>query len=207
MKRITSVKKIAGMKTLPAVITMVALATASFVVMASVLQIPQATASSSSSSLEEIRASREISAPIDQVWSIVSNIDNETKYWSTFKAIKNINTAAINMTANTTEREVTLVVGPQGETITHQFVTVNPEQFVVQTNITEGPVTGIRTLTLIPSSSSSSNNINANATKIDVFWNVDMSGIPIFGRGFAKDGIMRTTEEALSRIAAEVEVG
>jgi uncharacterized protein YndB with AHSA1/START domain len=207
MKRITSVKKIAGMKTLPAVITMLALAIASFVVMASVWQIPQATASSSSS-LEEIRASREISAPIGQVWSIVSNIDNETKYWSTFKAIKNINTAAINMTANTTEREVTLVVGPQGETITHQFVTVNPEQFVVQTNITEGPVTGIRTLTLIPSSSSSSsnNNINANATKIDVFWNVDMSGIPIFGRGFAKDGIMRTTEEALSRIAAEVEV-
>ena len=190
-------KKIKGMKTLPAFITVVAaLAMASSVVMASVWQIPQATASS----LEEIRAGREISAPIDQVWSIVSNIDNETKYWSTFKAIKNINTTAINMTANTTEREVTLVVGPQGETVTHQFVTVNPEQFVVQTNITEGPVTGIRTLTLSPSSS------NANATRIDVFWNVDMSGVPIFGRGFAKDGIMRTTEEALSRIAAEVEV-
>jgi hypothetical protein len=77
---------------------------------------------------------------------------------------------------------------------------VNPEQFVVETNITEGPVTGIRTLTLSPSSS------NANTTKIDVLWNIDMSGIPIFGRGFAKDGIMRTTEEALSRIAAEVEV-
>ena len=197
MKRITSVKKIAGMKTLPAVITMVALATAPFVVMASVWQIPQATASS----LEEIRASREISAPIDQVWSIVSNIDNETKYWSTFKAIKNINMTAINMTANTTEREVTLVTGPLGETITHQFVTVNPEQFVVETNITEGPVTGTRLLTLSPSSSN-----NTNATRIDVFWNVDMSGIPIFGRGFAKDGIMRTTEEALSKIAAEVEV-
>jgi hypothetical protein len=46
---------------------------------------------------------------------------------------------------------------------------------------------------------------NTNATKIDVLWNVDLSGIPIFGRGFAKDGIMRTTEEALSNIAAEVE--
>jgi uncharacterized protein YndB with AHSA1/START domain len=195
MKRTTSVKKIAGMKTFPAVITVVALAIAS-VVIASVWQIPQATASS----LEEIRASREISAPIDQVWSIVSNIDNETKYWSTFKAIKNINKTAINMTANTTEREVTIVTGPLGETITHQFVTVNPEQFVVETNITEGPVTGVRTLTLSPSST------NINATKIDVLWNVDMSGIPIFGRGFAKDGIMRTTEEALSRIAAEVEV-
>jgi uncharacterized protein YndB with AHSA1/START domain len=195
MKRMTNMKKYTNRKKTSTAITVVAaIAIASSVVMTSVWQIPQATASS----LEEIRASREISAPIDQVWNAVSNVDNETKYWSTFKAIKNINKTAINMTANTTEREVTLVVGPQGETITHQFVTVNSEQFVVQTNITEGPVTGTRLLTLNPSS-------NTNATKIDVLWNVDLSGIPIFGRGFAKDGIMRTTEEALSNIAAEVE--
>jgi uncharacterized protein YndB with AHSA1/START domain len=195
MKRMTNVKRHTGRKTSTA-ITVVAIAIASSVVMTSVWQIPQATASS----LEEIKASREISVPIDQVWSVVSDIDNETKYWSTFKAIKNINMTAINMTANTTEREVTLVVGPQGETISHQFVTVNPEQFVVETNITEGPVTGTRVLTLSPSTS------NTNATIVDVFWNVDLSGIPIFGRGFAKDGIMRTTEEALSNIAEEVEV-
>jgi uncharacterized protein YndB with AHSA1/START domain len=195
MKRMTNMKKYTSRKKTSTAITVVAaIAIASSVVMTSVWQIPQATASS----LEEIRASREISAPIDQVWNVVSNVDNETKYWSTFKAIKNINKTAINMTANTTEREVTLVVGPQGETITHQFVTANSEQFVVQTNITEGPVTGTRLLTLNPSS-------NTNATKIDVLWNVDLSGIPIFGRGFAKDGIMRTTEEALSNIAAEVE--
>jgi uncharacterized protein YndB with AHSA1/START domain len=193
MKRITNVKKYTSRK-IPTTITVVTIAIAS-VVMTSVWQIPQATASS----VEEIKASREISAPINQVWNVVSDIDNETKYWSTFKTIKNINVTATNMTANTTEREVTLVTGPLGETITHQFVTVNPQQFVVETNITEGPVTGTRVLTLSPSS-------NANATRIDVFWNVDMSGIPIFGRGFAKDGIMRTTEEALSNIAAEVEV-
>jgi uncharacterized protein YndB with AHSA1/START domain len=194
MKRMTNVKKYTSSKTPLAVITVVALAIAS-VVMTSVWQIPQATASSS----EEIKASREISAPMDQVWNVVSNIDNETKYWSTFKTIKNINMTAINMTSNTTEREVTLQTGPLGETITHQFVTVNPEQFVVETNITEGPVIGTRVLTLSPPS-------NINATMIDVFWNVDLSGIPIFGRGFAKDGITRTTEDALSNIAAEVEV-
>jgi uncharacterized protein YndB with AHSA1/START domain len=193
MKRLTNIKKYTSRK-IPTTITVLTIAIAS-VVMTSAWQIPQATASS----LEEIKASREISSPIDQVWNVVSDVDNETKYWSTFKAIKNINMTAINKTANTTEREVTLVTGPLGETITHQFVTVNPEQFVVETNITEGPVTGTRTLALSPSS-------NANATRIDVFWNVDMSGIPTFGRGFAKDGIMRTTEEALSNIAAEVEV-
>jgi len=174
-----------------------AIAMASTVMMTSVWQIPQAAASSLE---EEIKVGREVYAPLDQVWNVVSDIDNETKYWSTFRAIKNINTAAVNMTANTTEREVTIATGPFGETITHQFVTVNPEKFVVETNITQGPVTGIRTLTLNPSSSN-----NSNATKIDVYWNVDMSGVPVIGRGFAKDGITRTTEEALNSIAAEVE--
>ena len=186
-------KEITNAKT-RAIITVVALAIAS-VVMTSVWQIPQATASS----LEEIKASREISSPIDQVWNVVSDIDNEAKYWSTFKGIKNISTATINMTANTTEREVTIEAGPLGETVTHQFVTVNPEQFVIETNITEGPVTGTRTLTLSPSSIT-------NATRIDVIWNVDLSGIPFFGRGFAKDGILRTTEEALTNIAAELKL-
>lgn len=186
-------KKYTTSKTLTAM-AVVAVAIAS-VVVTSVGQVPQASATS----LEAISASREISAPIDKVWNVASDIDNETKYWSTVKTIRNINTTAINMTANTTEREVTLVVGPQGDTITHQFVTVNPEQFVVETNITQGPVTGTRLVTLSPSS-------NINATRIDVVWNVDLSGIPLVGRGFVQDGIMRTTEEALSNIAAEVEV-
>ena len=196
MKTMTNVKKYTSRKTSTASMAVVVAIAVASVVMTSAWQIPQATASS----LEEIKVSREIPAPIDQVWNVVSDIDNETKYWSTFKTIKNINMTAINMTANTTEREVTLLTGPLGETTTHQFVTVNSEQFVVETNITEGPVTGTRVLTLSPSSS------NTNTTRIDVFWNIDLSGIPIFGRGFAKDGIMRTTEEALSNIAAEIEV-
>ena len=57
------------------------------------------------------------------------------------KEIKNI-----NKTNNTTEREVTIVADPQGDTKTHQFVTVNPKQFRVETNMTEGPVTGSRYL-------------------------------------------------------------
>src|ERR687890_2527043 len=105
MKRTKIVKKNKRTKT-QAIITLVALAIAS-VVMTSGWQIPQATASS----LEEIKASREISSPIDQVWNVVSDIDNEAKYWSTFKGIKNISTATINMTANTTEREVTIEAG------------------------------------------------------------------------------------------------
>src|SRR5215211_4509830 len=156
MKRMINMKKYTNRKTSTAITAVAAIAIASSVVMTSVWQIPQATASS----LEEIKASREISSPIDQVWNVVSDVDNETKYWSTFKAIKNINTTSINMTSNTTEREVTIQTGPLGETVTHQFVTVNPEQFVVETNITnitEGPVTGTRVLILSPSSNGQRN--------------------------------------------------
>jgi carbon monoxide dehydrogenase subunit G len=155
-----------------------------------VWHIPQAAAIS----LEEIKVSHEIPAPLDQVWNIVSDIDNDTKYWSTFKAIKNI-----NETGNVIEREVTLLAGPQGDTKTHQFVTVNPEQFVVDTNITEGPVVGNRVLTLSPYSESNT------TTKIDATWKIDLSSIPLIGRGYAKDGIMKTTEEAFDKIAQAVE--
>jgi hypothetical protein len=101
------------------------------------------------------------------------------------------------MTDNIIEREFTLTEGPQ-DAKTHQFVTANPEQMLIQTNITEGPVTGSRVLTLSPSS-------DINATKIDVLWNMDMSGIPALARGFAKDNFMKATEEALNRIAQAVE--
>jgi uncharacterized protein YndB with AHSA1/START domain len=164
------------------------------VVAASEGQIPQASATSS----DEIRASRDVSSPIEKVWSIVSDIDNESRYWSTVKNIRNINTTANNMTANTTEREATIVAGPRGDTLSHQFVTVNPEQFAIMTNITEGPLTGTRLLTL-------SNSSNMNTTRIDVVWNLDLSGIPLIGRTFVQDGIMRTTEDALQKISAEIE--
>jgi uncharacterized protein YndB with AHSA1/START domain len=185
MTRTINIKKIVSSKALTTMLVTIGIAS---VVMTTVWQILQATATS----LEEIKVSREISAPVDQIWNIVSDVDNETKYWTTYKTIKNIN--KIN---NIIEREVTVTAGPQNAK-THQFVTVNPEQMVIQTNITEGPVTGSRVLTLSPSS-------DINATKIDVLWNIDMSGIPVIVKGLAKDNFMKTTEEALNRIAQTVE--
>ena len=46
---------------------------------------------------------------------------------------------------------------------------------------------------------------NNNETKINVFWNIDLSKIPIFGKTFAKDNILKTTQEALKKIASAAE--
>jgi carbon monoxide dehydrogenase subunit G len=156
-----------------------------FVVMGiAFIALPQALATS-------INVTRDISAPADQVWTIISNVDNETQYWPTFKEIKNI-----NKTGNTIEREVTISAGPQNNT-SHQIVTLYPEQMKIQTNLTQGFVTGSRNLQL--------ESVSDNKSRVDVLWNIDLSRIPIIGRGFAENGIKQTTEEALSRIAQQVE--
>jgi ribosome-associated toxin RatA of RatAB toxin-antitoxin module len=186
MSRTTSMKKHRIGKILT---TLLAMITIGSIVITTIWQVPGATATS----LKEIKVSREISAPTDQVWNIVSDVDSETQYWPTTKSIKNIN----KIDNNIIEREVTIRAGPQ-DAKTHQFVTLNPEQTLIQTNITKGPVTGSRVLML-------NSSLEGNKTKVNVIWKVDMSGIPAIARGFAKDNFMKTTEEALSKIAQAVE--
>lgn len=186
MKRTIDIKKYPSRKALAIISVVLIMAS---VGITTVWQIPTALATS----LEEIKASREISAPIDKVWSIVSDIDNEAKYWSIIKNIKNI-----NKTDSITEREVTVQAGPGGDAKTHQIVTVNPDQFAVEMNITEGPVTGSRVLTLTPE--------NNAITRVDAIWEIDLSGIPLIGQGFAKGSFQKTTEDALGNIAAEAGV-
>jgi hypothetical protein len=157
--------------------------------MTTVFQIPTALATP----MEEIKVSREVSAPMNKVWNIVSDINNEAKYWSIIKNIKNI-----NKTDSVTEREVTVQAGPGGEAKTQQIVTIRPDQFAVNMNITEGPVTGSRVLTLTPE--------NNSTTRVDAVWKIDLSGIPSIGQGFAKGSFQKTTEEALGNIAVEAEV-
>ena len=43
-----------------------------------------------STGMVTIEVSVEISAPIDKVWDIVSDIDNEPKFWKGTKEVRNI---------------------------------------------------------------------------------------------------------------------
>lgn len=74
---------------------------------------------------------------------------------------------------------------------------MNPELSLIQTNITEDPITGSSVITLIP--------LSDNITKVDVLWNIDLSSIPSLVRDFAKENFMKTTKETLGKIAQVVE--
>ena len=138
-----------------------------------------------------INVTREISAPANQIWGIISNMDNEPQYWSTFKEINNV-----NKNDNIIERQVVISAGPQNNT-SHQIVTIYPDEMKIHTNLTEGFVIGERIIEL--------DTISANKSRLNALWDIDLSGIPIIGRGFAENGIKQTTEEAMDRIAQAVE--
>jgi uncharacterized protein YndB with AHSA1/START domain len=186
MKRMPNIRRYTSGRALA---SMSVVLTVASIFMTIVWQIPTALATS----LEEIKVSYEVPAPIDKVWNIVSDVDSEAKYWSIIKNIKNI-----NKTDTITEREVTVQAGPGGDARTHQIVTVDPDQFTVKMNITEGPITGSRLITLTPE--------NNSTTRVDAVWGIDLSGIPFLGKGFAKDSFQKTTENALTNIAAAAEV-
>jgi hypothetical protein len=134
----------------------------------------------------EINASREVPASIDRVWNIVSDVDSEPRYWRDLHSIYNV-----RRDGNVIEREVT--VGDRNSK-DRQIVELHPKKSI-EVRLTAGPMIGTRIMTLIPSSSS------GKTTKVNVSWDVKLSGIPLLFRGLVRERIAEGTKEALDRIA------
>jgi ribosome-associated toxin RatA of RatAB toxin-antitoxin module len=134
-----------------------------------------------------INASREMSAPLDRVWDIVADVDNEPQYWHGTKTVKNI-----SRSGNTIEREVTIAFK---DSKCRQTVVLKPKTSV-EITITEGPLKGTKVVTLSPA---------GNRTKIDVVWDIKLAGFLGMFTGMVKKHIAEGTEEALERIAKAVE--
>jgi len=134
-----------------------------------------------------INASREIAAPVSRVWQIVSDVDNEPKYWHGTKTVKNI-----RKSGNTIEREVTIAFR---DSLCRQTVVLDPEKSV-EITITEGPMKGTKKVTLSPV---------GEMTRIDAIWDIKLAGFLGMFSGMVKKHIAEGTEEALDRIAKAVE--
>jgi ribosome-associated toxin RatA of RatAB toxin-antitoxin module len=132
-----------------------------------------------------IEVTHEIPASLDKVWDIISDIDNEPRYWHGTKSVKNI-----NKNGDVTEREVVIAFK---ESKCRETVVLDPKKSV-KVNIIDGIMKGTEKNIII-------NSNEANKTKIDVVWNVRLSG---FKRVFAmmiKKHIKEGTEDALTRIS------
>lgn len=134
-----------------------------------------------------INTSREIAAPLDKVWGIVSDIDNEPQYWHGTKSVRNI-----KRDGNVTVREAVIAFK---DSKTMQTVTVVPPTSV-ETRITEGPILGTKVVTVSPA---------GDKTKVQVVWDFKLAGFMSMFSGMVKKHIAEGTEQALDRIAKAAE--
>jgi ribosome-associated toxin RatA of RatAB toxin-antitoxin module len=134
-----------------------------------------------------INASREMSAPLDRVWDIAADVDNEPKYWHGTKTVTNL-----SRSGNTIEREVTIAFK---DSRCRQTVVLDPKKSI-EIKITEGPLRGTKVVTL---------NSAGDKTRIDVVWDIKLAGFLGMFTGMVKKHIAEGTEEALERIAKAVE--
>ena len=135
-----------------------------------------------------INATREVAAPIDKVWDVVADVDNEPQYWHGTKSVKNI-----SKNGNTIEREVIIAFK---DSKCRQTVILSPKRSI-QINITDGPLKGTKTITLVPNGDTK--------TRLDVVWNIKLAGFFGMFSGMVKKHIGEGTEDALDRITKAVE--
>ena len=145
--------------------------------------------------VESINASKEISAPLDRVWNIISNVDDdEPLYWQDLNAVF-YNTSK---KGNIVEREVT---GGLRNLKGRQTLVLYPKK-AIELTLTEGRMIGIRIITPIPSRSDN----EAITTRVNVSWDIKLSdNFPLLFRGVVRERIAEATEEAIDRIARAVQ--
>ena len=136
----------------------------------------------------KLNISQVVAAPLDRVWDIVSDVDNDTKFYRGMSEIKNI-----SRVGNKIERELTVGFFKHKA---RQTIILKPKT-AVEAAMTEGPMQGVRITTLTP--------INGTNTKIEIVWNITPTGIPAFVHGRVEKELADGTKEALQKIATQLE--
>ncbi len=136
-----------------------------------------------------IKASCDVSAPVERVWGIVSDVDKDAEYWKGLGSIRNT-----RKEENLVERIVKVgFMGNEG----NQIVKLSPKKSI-ELKMTKGPLKGYRQMELSALD-------NGKKTRVDIAWDFQFSGVPIFARAFVKSQIEQTTKEALEKIGRAAE--
>ena len=137
--------------------------------------------------MAEIRASVEINAPVEKVWNIISDLDNEPKFWKGTKEVRNI-----SKENNVITREVTIAFK---DSKCMQTVTLYPKEKIHE-EFTKGIINGTKIVSLKP---------QGNSTNLETVWDIKLSGMMGMFTGMVKKHIQSGTEQALESIKQEAE--
>ncbi|HJM14143.1 MAG TPA: SRPBCC family protein [Candidatus Nitrosopelagicus sp.] len=135
----------------------------------------------------KITVSVDLNVSIDKVWDIISDLDNEPKFWKGTKEIRNISS-----NENIVKREVTIAFRDQK---CMQEVTILPKQ-KIEAKFTKGIIIGKKILNL------KETQIGCN---LEAIWEIKLSGMMGMFTGMITKHIQSGTEQALQAIKQEVE--
>ena len=137
--------------------------------------------------MTRIESHIEIDAAGDDVWKVVSDIDNEPKFWKGTKEVRNI-----SRSGNTVEREITIAFRDQK---CLQTVSLIPKERI-EAVFTRGIIDGSKTITVSPKD---------KKTVLSVAWDIKLTGMMGMFTGMVKKHVRQGTEQALQDIKEEIE--
>jgi ribosome-associated toxin RatA of RatAB toxin-antitoxin module len=137
--------------------------------------------------MAKIEVSIDINSTIDNVWDIISDIDNEPKFWKGTKEVRNI-----SKDGNVVNREITIAFKDKK---CMQEVTLSPKE-KVHADFTKGIIKGSKTVTIQPKD---------NLIELRAVWDISLSGMMGMFTGMITKHIKSGTEQALESIKEEVE--
>ncbi len=137
--------------------------------------------------MARIEVEIEINATVDKVWDVVSDIDNEPKFWKGTKEIKNL-----SKDGNMINREITIAFRDQK---CLQEVRLKPKE-KIEAKFTKGIIHGEKIISLIPKD---------EKTILHTIWDIKLTGMMGVFTGMIKKHIKSGTEQAMQSIKEEIE--
>ena len=129
----------------------------------------------------------EIDASQDKVWEVISDIDNEPKFWKGTKEVRNL-----SKEGNKVNREIIIAFRDQK---CLQEVTLQPKE-KIEAKFTKGIIQGEKTVSIIPKN---------EKVILKTAWNIKLTGLMGMFTGMIKNHIKSGTEQAMQSIKNEIE--
>jgi len=139
------------------------------------------------SKMATIVVQTEINATVEKAWEVISDIDNEPKFW---KGTKNVKT--LSKEGDIIKREITIAFRDQK---CLQEIQLKPNK-EINAKFTEGILDGTKIITL-----TSKDNIVIMKTS----WDIKLSGMMNMFTSIIKSHIKSGTEQAMKSIKEEIE--
>ena len=134
-----------------------------------------------------INSSIDINASIEKVWNIISDLDNEPKFWKGTKESR-----TISKDGNVIVREIIIAFR---DSKCMQKITLYPKE-KIYAEFTNGILKGSKTLNL---------KSKENSLWLEVEWDIKMTGLAGVFTGMIKRHVKGGTEQALELIKLEAE--